>query len=259
MFLKKNPDTFFLILFEYNTDIWTDCPNNCDNGISVDADEETVAILSALVAENEQWIDLLSGSDYLKDVLLYTEERYRSINDTHQHIDDIYGKEFGIGSFVDLKHNLAIPPEAFSLKIHGFKGNTCNDSHIRLETFAIVPSTTCEQIHHETDTVTVTIVSEAPTKFRVLGPLTSSFEVGPGKRLIPGENYLTTHPLDTLNMTFSSYQGGLWATPNQEGSALVVCGVEIQRGAEGSNRTENAREGVPAWAEIRETSLGITQ
>ena len=43
MFLKKNPDTFFLILFEYNTDIWTDCPNNWDNGISVDADEETVS------------------------------------------------------------------------------------------------------------------------------------------------------------------------------------------------------------------------
>ena len=195
----------------------------------VDADEETVAILSALVAENEQWVDLLQGSDYLKDVLLYTEERYRAINDTHQHIDDIYGKEFGIGSFVDLKHNLAIPPEAFSLKIHGLKGNTCNDSHIRLETFAIVPSTTCEQIHHETDTVTVTIASEAPTKYRVLGPLTSSFEVGPNKRLIPGENYLTTHPLDTLNMTFSSYQGGLWATPNQAGSALVICGNEVYK------------------------------
>ena len=195
----------------------------------VDADEVTVAILAALVAENEQWTDLLLGSDYLKDVLLYTEEQYRAINDSHQHIDDIYGKEHGIGSFVDLKHGLAIPPEAFSLKIHGFKGNSCNESHIHLETFAIVPSTTCEKIHHETDTVTVTIASETPTKYRVLGPLTSSFPVGPGKRLIPGENYLTTHPLDTLNMTFSSYQGSLWATPNQEGSALVVCGNEVYK------------------------------
>merc|ERR1711971_521220 len=50
-----------------------------------------------------------------------------------------------------------------------------------------------------------------------------------------------------------------WPQVLRPSSAPAVCGVETQRVAEGSPRTENAQEEAPAWVRIRETSHGITQ
>ena len=50
-----------------------------------------------------------------------------------------------------------------------------------------------------------------------------------------------------------------WLRELRLSSVLAVCGEAIPRGVEGSARTENVQEVVPAWARIHETSLGITQ